>query len=290
MNVLIAGGSGHIGRHLTDNLQKRGYRVSWLTRKKVRGVFSEQFVWSYAENKFDLNALTDIDIVINLSGAPINGKRWTGSYKKEIYESRILGTRFLIQKINCIKNNIKLLINGSAIGYYGYEYYEGAIDESFKSGKDFLATTCMDWENETELLDSNIRKVIVRTGVVFNEGSEAYYNIVKPIKLNVGSVIGSGKQYFNWIHIEDLVNLFIYCIEQTNCQGVYNAVAPVNMNISEVTNIISSKLNKIIWLPNIPNWVVKLLIGELANSLLNGNKISVDKILNAKFNFKHTSL
>lgn len=289
--VLIAGGSGYIGKHLTDYLKSNGYNVLWLTRSLSKNESVKQYKWDYTTNYIDKEALTQADVIINLAGTSINGKRWNEGYKKQIQDSRVLSTQFLYECLKNTPNNIKTLIQASAVGYYGYEKQTEPHTENNPAGKDFLSITCKLWEEAAYPIQNlGIRLCVVRTGIVFNPGSKAFENMVTPIRYYFGAVIGSGQQYFPWVHINDLCAIYLKLISDNNTNGVYNAVAPNHITNQQLTHEIAKHFKRKILLPKVPGFAIKLLFGELANSLLYGNKISAEKIIATGFKFEVTSI
>jgi len=290
-NVLITGGSGFVGMHLTTLLKANGYEVSWLTRKINTSIDIPQYLWNWGNKKIETEAIEKANIIVHLAGANVNGRRWNKKWKKEIYDSRIKSTDFLFEIISKQPNKIKIFVSASATGYYDCATSEKIFYETDFAGKDFLATTCNDWEQAaTKFSTIGIRTSIIRTGVIFSENSEAYKKINLPIRFGFGAAIGSGKQYFPWIHLDDLCGIYLKAITDNSMQGVFNAVAPKFINNAALTKAMANHFNKHIWLPNIPPTVIKILFGEIAESLLNGNRISSEKIIKCGFQFKYAGI
>lgn len=290
-NILITGGSGFVGMHLTTLLKAKGYEVSWLTRKINNSIDIPQYLWNWENKKIETEAIEKANIIIHLAGANVNGHRWNKKWKKEIYDSRIKSTDFLFEIISKQSNKIKIFVSASATGYYGFATSEKIFYETDFAGKDFLATTCNDWEQAaTKFSTIGIRTSIIRTGVIFSESSEAYKKINLPIRFGFGAAIGSGKQYFPWIHLDDLCGIYLKAITDNSMQGVFNAVAPKFINNADLTKAMANHFNKHIWLPNIPPTVIKILFGEITESLLNGNRISSEKIIKCGFQFKYAGI
>ena len=290
-NVLITGGSGFVGMHLTTLLKANGYEVSWLTRKINTSIDIPQYLWNWGNKKIEIEAIEKANIIVHLAGANVNGRRWNKKWKKEIYDSRIKSTDFLFEIISKQPNKIKIFVSASATGYYDCATSEKIFYETDFAGKDFLATTCNDWEQAaTKFSTIGIRTSIIRTGVIFSENSEAYKKINLPIRFGFGAAIGSGKQYFPWIHLDDLCGIYLKAITDNSMQGVFNAVAPKFINNAALTKAMANHFNKHIWLPNIPPTVIKILFGEIAESLLNANRISSEKIIKCGFQFKYAGI
>ena len=286
-SVLIAGGSGLVGNQLTKRLLTTGYSVVWLTRKINPKLNIKQYEWDYKLKKTDANAFKDATIVINLSGANVGAKRWDKTWKEDIYNSRVQATALLMDTIKMHGKKVHTVISSSATGYYGTITSDNIFSESTGSGKDFLATTCVDWENTlSNSKTENIRKIILRTGVVLSAEGGALSKMNILFKMGLGAVLGSGKQYFSWIHIEDLCSLYVKAIEDNSINGVYNAVAPSYITNKDFTIALSNMFNKFIWLPNIPAFLLKLILGEIAGGLLYGSRVSPEKIVQAGFTFR----
>lgn len=290
-NILITGGSGFVGMQLTNLLKANGYEVSWLTRKINTNIDIPQYLWNWKNKKIETEAIENADAIIHLAGANVNGKRWNAKWEKEIYDSRIKSTELLFEIISKHPDKLKTFVSASATGYYDCATSEKIYNESDLSGNDFLATTCNDWEiAANKFIELGIRTVIIRTGIVLSEDSEAYKKISLPIRYGLGASIGSGNQNFPWIHSDDLCGIYLKAIADENLKGVFNAVAPEYLTNNQLTKTLAQHFNKSIWLPNIPSIIIKILFGEIANSLLNGSRISSEKIINAGFEFKYSGI
>ncbi len=287
MKKILITGIGFISQSLGEELQKKGYEVRFLTRNPNKHPSLNCFHWDLNSKSIDHKALEGIDTIIHLAGAGISDHRWTSKYKNELRNSRIDSTRLLYETI--AKNNfsIKQFIGASAIGYYGTDsQLTKCFNEQDKPGDDFLAELCVDWENEiNKFNDLSIRTSIIRTGVVFGKSRGAFEKIASPIKKGFGAVLGSGKQIIPWIHISDLVNIYLWCMDQHKI-GIYNAVAPTSISNKELTFLIADKLQKKIWLPNAPVFVLKIVLGEMSTIILNGNDICSTKLTSESFAFK----
>jgi len=226
-----------------------------------------------------------------LAGANVNGKRWNAAWKKEIYDSRIKSTEFLFDIISKQPHHLEAFISASATGYYGCNTLEKIFHENDLPGDDFLANTCHHWElAANKFTQLGIRTVMIRTGVVLSENSEAYKKISLPIRYGLGASIGSGKQYFPWIHVDDLCGIYLKAVSDKNVHGVFNAVAPDTISNTQLMATLAKHFKKPFFLPNIPAFMVKILFGEIADSLLNGSRISSEKISGAGFKFKYSSI
>lgn len=287
--ILITGGTGLIGKHLSSLLRKKGYKVTILSRSNSEAPNS--YYWDIEKGFIEEKAIIEADYIIHLTGAGIADSRWTKKRKKELVNSRVNSTKLLYQYIEKLNPNLKGFIAASGIGYYGAITSDKIFSEKDVVGKDFLATVCKLWEKESLKFDTiNIRTVILRTGIVFSKKGGAYEKMSKPIKLGVGAALGSGKQYVPWIHISDLCNMYISAVENTKLHGIYNAVSLEHTTNKELTNCIAARLNTKIRFPNIPSFVLKTIFGKMAVILLEGSRVSSEKIIKTGFNFEFKTL
>ena len=290
-SVLITGGSGLIGRALVDHLMKRGHVVSVLSRRKQIIPNTKSYVWDYENNQIDEQALENIDTIIHLAGAGVAEKRWTPKRKSEIIQSRVQTTRLLLDSISKMDRKPTTFISASAVGFYGSHKTDKVFSEEDTPGQDFLADTCVQWEEEVKKFDDiGIRTAIVRTGVVLTKRGGALSKMMAPMQAGIVSALGSGRQQLAWIHIQDLCAIYSKLLEEEHLKGVFNAVAPEQVNNKEFTLKLANVLNKSFVLPNTPSFLMKLLFGEMAVVLLNGNAVSSDKIQSQNFRFQFPKL
>ena len=291
-NVLISGGSGFIGSHLASLLVSKGYSVSILSRteKQNRDGIS-YYKWDVAKMTIDENAVLKADFIIHLAGENIAEKRWTAKRKAEIIDSREQSTQLLYSVLK--KNNKKLeaFISASAIGIYGAVNGQEICTEQMAPANDFLGYTCQKWEESLDFIENlHIRTVKIRTGLVLGKNEGFLSKLVPLFKNRLGSAIGSGEQYMPWIHIVDLCGMYLQAILNPTMEGAYNAAI-----LDDTTNAIFSKaLARIygysIWLPNVPAFILKLVMGEMAVIVLTGRRVSSDKIEQVGFQFKFKNL
>jgi hypothetical protein len=287
--ILITGASGLIGKRLTDLLLKKGYQVSHLSRSSKSGRVPS-FVWDVDKGEMDSKALEGVDAIIHLAGAGVADKRWSKSRKEEILMSRINSSQLLYKKLSTINHSIKTVVSASAIGYYGFEGDEVFTEDS-NPGTDFLADVTKQWEAEVDkLAELKIRVVKLRIGIVLSKKGGALPEMTKPIRLGVGSPLGTGNQQLSWIHLDDLCEMFIHAAETNQMSGAYNAVTGLWVTNTALTKAIAQVLNKPLWLPNVPDIALKIIVGEMAEIVLNGSKISADKIKKTGFVFNYTKL
>lgn len=271
--VVITGATGLIGEKLASKLNDLGYFISIFTRN----IDKSKKLFPYAKGHFDWidgnmwqSAIHEADIIINLAGAPIAGKRWNEEYKKEIYNSRIDGTKKLVDSINTSPDKPRVLLSASAIGYYG-DQGDAILDENSLPGNDFLANVCVDWEKEAQKA-INCRIVLPRIGIVLSEKGGALKEMLLPFKMYVGGPMGSGSQWWAWIHIDDLVNMFIWAVENENISGPINCVATKPVTNKYFSAVLGKVLNKPSFLP-IPKFALKIVLGESADFVLSSLRV-----------------
>lgn len=289
--ILIAGGSGLLGNALCDALILQGYQVKLLGRTKKKQNNIETFIWDPVNGEMNEEALINTDYVINLAGANIGEGKWTEKRKKELIDSRTFSTKLLV---NCIlKNNypIKKFIQASAIGYYGFSETDIEFTEEDTAGKDFLASLCELWEQEsTPLQNSSTPVLILRIGVVLSNLGGALKEMSRPIKMFVGSPLGSGKQIVPWIHIDDMVSIFIKGIQDAKFSGTFNSASPNPISNKQLVKAIGKAAKRPVWPFGVPTFILKLLLGEQAQIVTKGNRVSAKKILARGFEFKHPEI
>jgi hypothetical protein len=264
MRVVVAGASGLIGRELSRVLRERGDEVVALPR------FGKA-PWS----------VEGAEAVVNLAGASVAGKRWTPVYKKEIEESRVLTTRALVEAIARSARKPRVLVNASAVGYYGGRGDE-VLEEGAAPGGDFLANVVRQWEGEAQR--APVRSVQLRTGVVLSARGGALSKMLPPFKAFVGGPIGSGKQWFPWIHIADEVGAILWSIDG-DLTGAVNLVAPGIVTMKEFARALGRALRRPSWAP-VPAAPLRILLGEIADVLLEGQRAVPRKLLQSGFRFR----
>jgi uncharacterized protein len=286
--VLITGASGMIGTRLTELLLQKGYQVLHLGRSGKSA--QPSFLWDVANRTMDANALTDTDAIIHLAGAGVTEKRWTPKRKKEILDSRTQSTHLLVETLRKGNHKVDTFISASAVGYYGFCLDERIYTEDSEPGTDFLAQVTRQWEESVNKIETlGIRVVKLRIGIVLSNRGGALPELTWPVRWGIGSPLGTGRQYMSWIHLDDLCAVFIRAIEDRHMTGVYNAVCDHVTN-REMVNHIARVLKKPLWLPPVPGFMLKLLIGETAQIVINGGKVSSEKIRQTGFQFQYPQL
>ncbi|UTW67612.1 TIGR01777 family oxidoreductase [bacterium SCSIO 12643] len=289
--VLVTGGTGLIGKHLCHFLKQSGYHVAILSQIKHNKSEFPVFYWNWKKQEIDETALQNSDYIIHLAGANIAGQRWSDSRKKLILDSRVQSTLFLQKKIKELNLSPSAFISASAVGYYGMITDSHIYKESDSPADDFLGDVCAKWENAaTQVYDPRIRTVQLRTGIVLTSKGGALQKMTQPIQAGIGSPLGSGKQFIPWIHIDDLCQMYLDAIQNTHLHGAYNASAPEHHTNRSFTKTIAQKLNRPIWLPPVPAFVLKMIFGDMAKLLLYGSRASSEKIKSTGFSFKYPEL
>jgi uncharacterized protein (TIGR01777 family) len=296
MKIAITGATGFVGSRLIEKLRDRGHQILVLTRNsaKAKKVFPnsafpnlETIEYNPKESGDWQQAISGCDAVINLAGEPIS-ERWTPQHKIEIMESRQLGTRKIVEAIKQAESKPEVLINSSAIGYYGTSE-TATFDESSASGNDFLAQVCQQWEAEAEKVkEAGVRLVIIRTGIVLGDGG-ALAKMIGPFKMFAGGPIGSGRQWFSWIHREDLVNLIIEALKREDLEGVYNGTAPNPVKMAQFCQTLGEVMHRPSWLP-VPEFALELLLGDGAKVVLEGQQVLPKKTQSAGFQYQYPTL
>ena len=289
MNYLITGATGFIGSHLVNALLAAGHRVNYLGRQRSKTFDSRAafHCWSPGE-KPPLNSVPRLDAVIHLAGEPI-AQRWTEEVKKRIRDSRVAGTRDLVSGIAELKHKPATLVCASAVGYYGNRGDE-ILTEQSRRGSGFLAGVCEQWEQEAHRAQEfGLRVVCVRIAVVLGHGGGALQKMLTPFRLGLGGELGSGRQWMPWIHIDDLVRLFIFAGENSSVSGVLNGASPNPATNAEFTREFAAVLHRPApW--TVPGFALKLGLGEMADALLDSARVLPKATEEAGFRFERVEL
>jgi uncharacterized protein len=289
--VMITGGNGLVGKYLTSNLLSAGYHVLVLSRNTDPSDKVKAFSWNPEKKIIDPAIFEGVDYLIHLAGTNIGEKRWTKKRKEEIITSRTGSAMFLHKIISENKINLKAFISASAIGYYGSVTSEKIFREEDPPSEDFLGKTCRLWEEGADLFTNiGIRTVKIRTAVVLEKNDSPLSKLMKPARFGVVVRLGNGRQYFPWIHIKDLCGIYMKAIEDKNMHGAYNAVAPEHVNHNDFVRTMARIMNLPVFIPPVPAWILRKVIGEMSDIVLKGSRISGDKIINAGFNFRFKKL
>ena len=291
-NVLISGGTGFIGKHLTDLLIANGYSVSILSRSSRQNTTDiSYYQWDVDQNYIDEKAVLNADYIVHLAGEGIADKRWTTQRKQAIVQSREQSIQLIYEVLKKHNKKLDAFVSASGIGIYGAKNGSEICNENTPPANDFLGTTCQKWEAAADTIASlGIRTVKIRTGLVLGRG-EGFLKKVSPIfKLGLGSALGSGKQYMPWIHIDDLCGIYLEALNKTSMTGAYNAAICDDTTNEVFSKTLAKTLRHLVWLPNVPAFVLKMVLGEMAQIVLTGQRVSSNKIEETGFQFGFTSL
>lgn len=293
--VLITGGSGMIGSEIIRQLENKDFEIVVPTRgKRKREGNVQYFHWNPQRNEIDPTAMQGVNYIINLAGANLADGRWTEERKEIILKSRTESMAFLIQKVKEFELSIQGFISASAIGYYGNEENNAPpYKEQDPPGKDFLAEVCVAWENALTPLDEmGIRNAAIRIGLVLSKEGGLMEKILPLAQKALNTNFGDGKQIYAWIHVEDVARMFVYALEHETIHGPYNGTVDVEQQLSQkqFNKALSKYLKRPVWLPGVPSFALKLAMGEMSEMLLNGNKVSNDKIIQSGFKLKYPTL
>lgn len=239
----------------------------------------------------DTKAFEGVETVIHLAGAGIADKRWNSERKQEIMDSRIQSTTLLYDFLASNQHQVRTVICASAIGYYGFSLGNTLLHENSPAGRDFLSTVVMKWEEAMDRMSAlGIRLVKIRIGIVLSEEGGALKELARPVRLGVGAPLGTGRQMVSWIHMDDLCEIFIKGIQDERMRGAYNATAPNPVSNKELTASIAKAMGRRILLPPIPPFVMRMIVGEMADLVLFGSSVSCRKVQEAGFTFKYPEL
>ena len=285
--VLITGGSGLIGKRLSFLLASRGYEVRILSRSNSLKNNYKTFLWNVTEQYISDSAFEGLNHIIHLAGAGIADKRWSEKRKKEIIDSRVVSTNLLYNTVKRLEIPLNSFISASATGFYGSITSETIFKEIDKPAKDFLGKVCSLWERSIfQFNEMKIRTVALRTGIVLSKDGGA----LKKMKTPVITALGNGKQYMPWIHIDDLCELYIKAIEDEQFKGAFNAVSSEHISNLSFSKKISKIFNHPFLAIGAPNFILQIVFGEMSTIILNGSRISANKIKQAGFKFKFENL
>lgn len=293
--ILITGGTGLIGTALSKELLSKGYDVIILTRSPEKYANTSglsYFNWDIKNEIIDVGAVAKADHIIHLAGAGVAEKRWTQNRKKEIVESRIKSSELIVKTLKENANNIKTIIIASAIGWYGPDTnHSKSFIETDPAAEDFLGTTCKEWEKSIDTVTSlGKRLVTLRTGIVLSNDGGALKEFRKPLRFGIATILGNGKQVISWIHIDDLVRLYVYAMENEKLNGIYNAVAPFPVTNRNLILQLAKSVRRNFFVPvYVPSFILKCVLGEMSIEVLKSTTVSCEKIKKEGYIFSYPS-
>lgn len=292
MRVLITGATGLIGSKISQLCREKGIEVHYLSTSKDKlenKADYKGFYWNPNENEIDSDAIQGVDAIINLVGASI-AERWTPEQKKIILRSRTETANLLYKCLQENEHQVKNLVSASAIGVYPSSLEKLYTEEDKGVDDSFVGEVVVKWEEAVDnFKDLGIKVAKVRIGLVLAEDGGVLQKLKEPVNFNVGSPLGSGKQWQSWIHIDDISGIFMFALEN-QLTGIYNAVAPNPVTNKELVNEVASQMGKPVWLPNVPKVALKLVLGEMAHIVLSSQLVSSDKIEQKGYTFKYVNL
>lgn len=292
MRILITGATGLVGNELVSLLLGKGIGVHYLTTSKDKIESRPNctgFYWNPDKGYIDENALIGVEAIIHLAGATIS-RRWTDSYKQEIIESRIFTANLLFNLLKKHPHEVKQIVSASAIGIYKSSFSKIYREDATETDEGFLGHVVKKWEESIDKFQILGLKVCkIRTGLVLSGKGGALPQMAKPIRWGVGSSFGSGKQFQSWIHLEDLARVYLFAV-QHSLEGVYNATAPNPVTNKDLVKMIAKRLRKPLFMPNVPKFLMKLVLGEMHELLFSSQNVNSEKLRNAGFDFKYNPL
>lgn len=287
MKVAISGATGLIGTALRESLAADGVGILALTRQKSLPPL-ETISWDVDRGRFDATALGSVDAVVHLAGEPI-AQRWTEASKNEIRRSRVESTKLLVEGLKSLERKPKVLLSASAIGFYG-DRGDETLTESAPAGKGFLPDTCQEWERAAmEAMGLGVRTAVLRTGIVLSTKGGALGKMLLPFRLGLGGPVGTGRQWMSWIHIDDLVGAIRHILSQEDVMGAVNGTAPHPVTNAEFAQTFGRALSRPAFLPA-PGFGLKLVFGEMASMLLEGQRVLPKKLEETGYTFQFPEL
>ncbi|MBI3313667.1 MAG: TIGR01777 family protein [Candidatus Omnitrophica bacterium] len=294
MKIVISGGTGFVGGALIEELAEKGHRITVLTRNPSHTHYPpnspmKAVTWDAKTLGIWAEELNGADAIINLAGEPLVGKRWTAKQKARLRASRLDSTRALVDALRKASQKPRVLINASAVGYYGPVESE-TVTESHPKGHDFLADTCEEWEKEALKAETfGLRVVCMRFGIILEKNGGALAKMLPPFQFFIGGPLGSGKQWLPWIHRADVIGGILFSIGNPKISGPVNFTAPNPATMKDFCKTLAQVLHRPSWAP-VPGFILKILLGEMSSVLLTGQKAVPAKFLQAGFAFRYPEL
>lgn len=293
--ILITGGTGLVGKAITAALLERGFHVIVLTRNPGDQNSNHPHLtyksWNMEKQEIDKGAIKETDYIIHLSGASIAEKRWTSKRKKEIVNSRVDSSKLIVEILRTNPNKVKTVISASATGWYGPDPEKDfrGFKESDPAASDFLGQTCKQWEAAIDaVIDLEVRLVKLRLGIVLSNEGGAIKEFKKPLQFGIATIPGNGSQVMSWIHIDDVVRMFLFMLDNENISGTFNAVSPNPVTNKELILQMAKTERGRFFIPiHVPSFVLKTLAGEMSVEILKSATVNAEKILQAGFIFQY---
>ncbi len=293
--VLITGGTGLVGKAISQLLISKGYSVIVLTRQIPNNAPTAQknirfAVWNVKTKNIDIDALQQADYIIHLAGAGVMDKKWTSAYKAEIVSSRVESSKLIAEKLQQHPNKVKAVISASATGWYASGKNLHTEDEP--ADNSFLGNTCRLWEESVESFSALGKRLVkLRIGIVLSKHGGALKEFMQPLRFGIAAILGSGKQIISWVHIDDLCRMFLHAMETESLSGVYNAVAPEPVTNKILTSTLAQKMKGKFYLPaHVPAFILKIMLGQRSIEILRSAAVSSKKIEAANFNFQFKTI
>ncbi len=287
--ILITGGSGLIGVQLTKLLIKEGFEVAHLTREKNSLCGVRTYLWDTRKNFIEDGALENTSYIIHLAGTNIGGGRWTEERKKSIVKSRTKTADFLLQKVKEKNIRLKAFLSASGTSYYGMVTSDTIFTEEDTFGNDFAAQCVVEWEKSVDRFSEICRVVKLRTGIVLDKNGGALQKMYGPMQWGIGSALGTGKQWMPWIHIDDICKMYLFALKN-EMAGVFNAVAPEHITNEQFIRTLAKVTRHRLIMPKVPAFLLRWIFGEMAIIVLEGSRISGEKIQRQSFTFSYSEL
>lgn len=288
--VLITGGSGLIGTALTQQLLQQGFAVRHLSRHAGRNAPVPVFRWDVAKGTMDPRAVEGVDHIVHLSGAGIADKRWTPTRRKELHTSRVGAADLLRREVELTGTWPKTFISASGVNYYGMVTGAHIFSERDPPAGDFIGGLCQAWENAADRWAPHCRVVKLRTPVVLSNGGGALPKMAAPARWGLAAPLGSGKQWLPWVHLQDLVHAYLHAIRDARIHGAYNIAAPEQVRNRDFMRAVAMTLNRPFVAPRVPAFLLRAVLNGPAGLLLEGSRVSSDKIALSGFHFRHPHL
>ncbi|TYR79228.1 TIGR01777 family protein [Priestia megaterium] len=292
MKIVIAGGTGFVGKELTAHFLKQKHDVYILTRDATQPSTDPHlhYIEWLKNNSQPEKDVEGVDAFINLAGVSLSSGRWTTERKRAIINSRITSTKEIIRIMSKLQRKPSVYVNASAVGYYGTSTMDTFTETSPSISDDFLAETVKKWEEEASRARMlGIRTVFTRFGVILGQNGGALSKMVLPYQLFIGGNIGSGEQWLSWVHLQDVVRMIDFCIHQPSIDGPVNVTAPAPVRMKEFGKTIAAVLNRPHWLP-VPSFGLKLLLGEMSMIILSGQRVIPEKFIQHNYKFTYTKV